>query len=56
MFEDMFDENRNIHLDKVYDRAIFAAEKSGNKIFLDKYGIALDRSDIEKIYSYIRES
>ena len=56
MFEDMFDENKNICLDKVYDRAIFAAEKSGNKILLEKYGISLDRSDIEKIYSYIRES
>jgi hypothetical protein len=56
MFEDMFDENKSVYLDKVYDRAIFAAEKSGDKIFLEKYGIALDRSDIEKIYSYIRES
>ena len=56
IFEEMFDENKNIHLDKVYDRAIFAAEKAGNKILIDKYGISLDRSDIEKIYSYIRES
>jgi hypothetical protein len=56
MFEDMFDDNKNIHLDKVYDRAIFAAEKTGNKILIEKYGISLDRSDIEKIYSYIRES
>ena len=56
MFDDMFDENKCIYLDKVYDRAIFAAEKSGNKILLDKYGISLDRNDIEKLYSYIRES
>lgn len=56
MFSDMFDDNKNIHLDKVYDRAVYAAEKSGNKIFLEKYGIALDRNDLEKIYSYIRES
>lgn len=56
IFEEMFDENKNFYLDKMYDRAIFAAEKSGNKIFLEKYGIALDRSDIEKVYSYIRES
>jgi hypothetical protein len=40
MFADMFDENKNIHLDKVYDRAVFAAEKSGNKILLEKYGIS----------------
>ena len=56
MFEDMFDDSKNIYLDKVYDRAIFAAEKSGNKVFLEKYGLSLDRGDIEKIYSYIRES
>lgn len=56
MFEDMFDNNKNIYLDKVYDRAIFAAEKSGNKILLEKYGISLDRNDLEKIYSYVRES
>ena len=56
MFEDMFDDNKNIYLDKVYDRAVFAAEKTGNKILLEKYGISLDRGDLEKIYSYIRES
>ena len=56
MFEDMFDDNKCVYLDKVYDRAVFAVEKSGNKIYVDKYGIALDRNDIEKIYSYIRES
>jgi hypothetical protein len=56
MLGDMFDENKNVCLDKVYDRAIYAIEKSGNKILLDKYGISLDRSDVEKIYSYIRES
>ena len=56
MFTDMFDENKNVYLDKVYERAIFAAEKSGNKILLEKYGLSLDRSDIEKLYSYIRES
>lgn len=56
MFADMFDDNKNIHLDKVYERAVFAAEKSGNKILLEKYGISLDRSDLEKIYSYVRES
>jgi hypothetical protein len=55
LFEDLFDENGNILLDKVYDRASFASDKSG-KILLDKFGIALDRSDVEKIYSYVRES
>lgn len=56
MFEDMFDENKNMHIDKVYDRAVFAVEKVGNKVLIEKYGIALDRGDIEKIYSYVRES
>jgi hypothetical protein len=56
MFEELFDDNKNFYLDKIYDRAIFAVEKSGNKILLEKYGISLDRSDIEKMYSYIRES
>lgn len=56
MFDDMFDENKLIYLDKVYDRAVFAAEKAGNKIFIEKFGLSLDRSDLEKIYSYIRES
>jgi hypothetical protein len=55
MFADMFDENKNIYLDRVYERAVYAAEKSGNKILLEKYGISLDRGDLEKIYSYIRE-
>lgn len=56
MFEEMFDENKNLYLDKVYDRALFAVDKVGNKVLLEKYGIALDRSDLEKMYSYIRES
>lgn len=56
MFEEMFDENKNLYLDKVYDRALFAVDKVGNKVLLEKYGIALDRSDLEKLYSYIRES
>jgi hypothetical protein len=52
----MFDENKNMHLDKVYDRAVFAVDKIGNKLVVEKYGLALDRNDIEKLYSYIRES
>lgn len=55
IFADLFDHDGNLQLDKIYDRAIFAADKSG-KIYLDKFGLSLDRSDVEKIYSYIRES
>lgn len=54
LFSDMF-EDGNMCLDKVYDRAIFAVDKSG-KVLLEKFGISLDRSDIEKLYSYVRES
>ena len=55
LFKEMFDEEGHIHLDKVYDRAIFAMDKSG-KLLLERVGISLDRSDVEKIYSYIREA
>lgn len=55
LFKDMFDEDGNILLDKIYDRAAFAIDKSG-KVILDKVGVALDRSDVEKLYSYVRES
>lgn len=55
LFEDMFNEDGNILLDKLYERATFAIDKSG-KMILDKVGVALDRSDVEKLYSYIRES
>jgi hypothetical protein len=52
----MFDEDKHLYLDKVYDRAVFAVDKIGNKLVIDRYGISLDRGDIEKLYSYIRES
>ena len=55
LFSDMFNSSGEILLDEVYSRATFAAEKSG-KILIDKFGLALDRSDVEKIYQYIRES
>jgi imidazolonepropionase-like amidohydrolase len=56
MFDDLFNPDGCVQLDKVYDRAIFAVDKTGNKILLEKYGLSLDRGDIEKIYQYIRES
>jgi hypothetical protein len=54
MFEDLFDANKNIELDKVYERALFAMDKSGNKLILEKYGLSLDKSDVQKIYDYIK--
>ena len=41
MLSEMFNENGHILLDTVYDRAIFAMDKSG-KLFLDKYNLHFD--------------
>lgn len=55
LFSDIFNENGDILIDDAYERAVFAAEKSG-KVFIDKLGLALDKSDVEKIFKYIKES
>ena len=55
MFSEMFNENGNIMIDDVYDRAVFAMEKSG-KVLLDKFSLTLDKTDVEKIYQYIKEA
>ena len=53
LFSSLFDENGQILLDDVYMRASEAINKTG-KIVIDKFGISLDRTDIEKLYQYIR--
>ena len=55
MFSDMFNENGHIVVDEAYNRAVFAMEKSG-KLLLEKYNLTLDRTDIEKLYQYIKEA
>lgn len=51
IFDEFFTPEGNIFIDEVYSRAVQAVEKSG-KIVIDKLQLALDRSDLEKIYHY----
>jgi hypothetical protein len=51
IFDEFFTPEGNILLDEVYSRAIQAVDKSG-KIVIEKFQLALDRSDLEKIYHY----
>jgi hypothetical protein len=49
--KDMFDDNRNVDLDKVYNIAKGAMSKSGQFVY---YGIVFNETDIDKLYTYIR--
>jgi hypothetical protein len=49
--KDMFDDNRNVDLDKVYNMAKGAMSKSGQFVY---YGIVFNETDIDKLYTYIR--
>lgn len=51
MTSDMFDENRNLNIDEVYNAAKSAVQKSGQFSFL---GIIFNETDIDKLYNYIR--
>ena len=51
VFNEFFSPEGNILLDELYSRALQAIDKSG-KIVIEKFQIALDRSDMEKIYHY----
>ena len=51
MTSDMFDENRNLNIDEVYNVAKSAVQKSGQFSFL---GIIFNETDIDKLYNYIR--
>jgi hypothetical protein len=55
MLAEFFTPEGNIVIDEVYSRAVGAVEKSG-KIAIEKFQLTLDRSDLEKIYYYIKES
>ena len=55
MLAEFFTPEGNVIIDEVYSRAVGAVEKSG-KIAIDKFQLTLDRSDLEKIYYYIKES
>lgn len=49
--KDMFDDNRNIDIDTIYNMAKTAVQKSGKFMF---YGIMFDETDIDKLYGYIK--
>jgi hypothetical protein len=51
--KDMFNEDKNIDLDVIYNMAKTAISKSGQFVL---YGIVFNMSDIDKLYTYIRQT
>ncbi len=49
--KELFDENKNVNLDMLYDMAKNAMSKSGS---ITMYGIVFDGTDVTKLYSYIK--
>lgn len=49
--KELFDENKNLDLDKAYNYAKHAIQKSGQFMY---YGILFCESDVDKLYAYIR--
>lgn len=49
--KELFDDQKNVDIDKVYNLAKDAARKSGQFVM---YGIVFNETDIDKLYSYIR--
>lgn len=49
--KEMFDENKNLDLDAVYNMAKSAVQKSGQFVF---FGIMFNETDIDKLYTYIK--
>ena len=49
--KDMFDENKHIDIDSVYNMAKNAIQKSGKFMMA---GIVFDEGDVDKLYRYIR--
>jgi hypothetical protein len=49
--KEMFDENRNLDLDAVYNMAKSAVQKSGPFVY---FGVRFDESDIDKLHTYIK--
>lgn len=49
--KDLFDANKNINLDEVYNMAKNAVQKSGQFTYM---GMIFNETDIDKLYSYIR--
>lgn len=51
--KEMFDEQKNVDIDKIYNMAKDAIRKSGQFVM---YGIMFNETDIDKLYTYIRRS
>ena len=51
--KDMFDENKNLDLDKIYNMSKDAIHKSGQFLL---YGIVFNETDIDKLYASIRNT
>jgi hypothetical protein len=49
--KDMFDENHNLDLDKVYNISKDAIKKSGQFVL---YGVVFNETDLDKLYNFIR--
>ena len=53
MTKDYFDENGNVKIDELYNAAKTAISRSGQFTF---YGIIFNEPDVDKLYSYIRNT
>ena len=53
LMPELFDENNNVNVDKVYNMAKEAIKKSGQFEYL---GIIFNETDVDKLYSYIRQT
>ena len=53
MFEEYFDENRNVNVDLLYNNAKQAVAKSGQ---FTAFGVILGETDITRMYEYIRSA
>ena len=51
--KEIIDENNNVDIDIVYNMAKDAIKKSGQFVM---YGIVFDESDVDKLYTYIRQT
>ena len=49
--KDMFDENKNVDIDKLYSYSKNAIQKSGQFVFMN---IVFNETDIDKLYAYIK--
>jgi hypothetical protein len=51
--KELFDENRNVNIDELYNMAKNAVSKSGQFVY---YGIVFNETDIDKLYNYIKNT